>query len=100
MNLSINLSSCRSAITPEGETDTNQIDRTVAHLLFHRPIDFSGNLERAESPSSTKLGVSAEVEISKNSSCMIKSENATNYEAVQEEVMEVEASHKLETVDT
>ncbi|KAK1360456.1 hypothetical protein POM88_044930 [Heracleum sosnowskyi] len=50
----------RSAITLEAETDTNQIDRTVAHLLFHRPIEFSGNLETTESPSSTKLGIRAE----------------------------------------
>lgn len=83
----------RSAIMPEAETDTNQIDRTVAHLLFHRPIESSGNLEIAESPSSTKLGICAEVEISKNSSCMNTSEYASNCEAVQEEVTEVEASH-------
>lgn len=78
---------------PEAETDTNQIDRTVAHLLFHRPTESSGNLEIAESPSSTKLGICAEVEISKNSSCMNTSEYASNCEAVQEEVTEVEASH-------
>uniref|UniRef100_A0A2P2L5S0 Uncharacterized protein MANES_04G165400 n=1 Tax=Rhizophora mucronata TaxID=61149 RepID=A0A2P2L5S0_RHIMU len=27
---------------PEVETETNPIDRTVAHLLFHRPLDLSG----------------------------------------------------------
>lgn len=78
---------------PEAETDTNQIDRTVAHLLFHRPIEFSGILETAESPSSTKQGIYAEVEMLKNSSYMNTSEYASNCDAVQEEVTEVEASH-------
>ncbi|KAL9175439.1 hypothetical protein ABFS82_02G112200 [Erythranthe guttata] len=32
------------------ETDTNPIDRTVAHLLFHRPIELSGR--PAEAPQS------------------------------------------------
>ncbi|XP_063941088.1 protein LNK2 isoform X1 [Daucus carota subsp. sativus] len=45
----------RYARTPEGETDTNPIDRTVAHLLFHRPIELSENLETAESPRSAKM---------------------------------------------
>ncbi|KAL9259889.1 LNK2-like protein [Drosera capensis] len=27
--------------TPVAETETNHIDRVVAHLLFHRPLDFS-----------------------------------------------------------
>ncbi|XP_010999605.1 PREDICTED: uncharacterized protein LOC105107397 isoform X1 [Populus euphratica] len=41
---------------PEVETDTNPIDRTVAHLLFHRPVDFAGkHPETPESPVSTKL---------------------------------------------
>ncbi|KAF9688763.1 hypothetical protein SADUNF_Sadunf01G0021900 [Salix dunnii] len=38
---------------PEEETDTNPIDRTVAHLLFHRPVDFAG--KHPESPVSTKI---------------------------------------------
>ncbi|KAL6010037.1 hypothetical protein ACLOJK_000468 [Asimina triloba] len=29
----------RSTQLPDGETDTNRIDRTVAHLLFHRPSE-------------------------------------------------------------
>lgn len=33
---------------PDVETDTNPIDRTVAHLLFHRPLEFSGR--PAETP--------------------------------------------------
>lgn len=41
---------------PEVETDTNPIDRTVAHLLFHRPVDFAGkHPDTPESPVSTKL---------------------------------------------
>ncbi|KAL8098293.1 protein LNK2-like isoform X2 [Apium graveolens] len=88
-----NTASRSAAITPESETDTNQIDRTVAHLLFHRPSEFSGNLETTEAPSSAKLGIYAEVEMSKNSSCMNMSEYVSKCEAVQEEVTEVEASH-------
>lgn len=34
-----------SAISDE-ETDTNPIDRTVAHLLFHRPLELSGKLSK------------------------------------------------------
>ncbi|XP_057807826.1 protein LNK2 isoform X3 [Salvia miltiorrhiza] len=38
------------------ETDTNPIDRMVAHLLFHRPLDFSGKPSDApDSPLSPKL---------------------------------------------
>ena len=38
------------------ETETNPIDRTVAHLLFHRPLDFPGkHPEAPESPASTKF---------------------------------------------
>ncbi|KAI3448808.1 hypothetical protein Pfo_005473 [Paulownia fortunei] len=38
------------------ETDTNPIDRTVAHLLFHRPLEFSGKpAEMPESPVSANL---------------------------------------------
>lgn len=33
-----------SATTFEGETKTNPIDRVVAHLLFHRPPELSGEL--------------------------------------------------------
>ncbi|KAK1370486.1 hypothetical protein POM88_036578 [Heracleum sosnowskyi] len=45
----------RFAGKPEGETDTNPIDRTVAHLLFHRSIEFSENLKKVESPASAKI---------------------------------------------
>ncbi|PON60033.1 hypothetical protein PanWU01x14_155470 [Parasponia andersonii] len=35
---------------PNTETETNPIDRTVAHLLFYRPLEFSGKqLETSES---------------------------------------------------
>ncbi|XP_050154830.1 protein LNK2-like isoform X2 [Malus sylvestris] len=41
---------------PDLETETNPIDRTVAHLLFHRPLNSSGKKSDAsESPISTKL---------------------------------------------
>ncbi|CAK7336558.1 unnamed protein product, partial [Dovyalis caffra] len=41
---------------PEVETETNPIDRTVVHLLFHGPMDFSGkHRDTPESPVSTKL---------------------------------------------
>ncbi|XP_057455283.1 protein LNK2 isoform X2 [Lotus japonicus] len=49
-------SQSRHARKPDVETETNPIDRTVAHLLFHRPIDFTGNYsDKLESPSSTKV---------------------------------------------
>lgn len=38
------------------ETETNPIDRAVAHLLFHRPLESSGrHPETPESPASTKF---------------------------------------------
>lgn len=38
------------------ETETNLIDRTVAHLLFHRPLDLRGNHpDKQESHISTKM---------------------------------------------
>lgn len=41
---------------PDMETETNPIDRTVAHLLFHRPLEMSGeHSETPESPISAKL---------------------------------------------
>ncbi|XP_022746144.1 protein LNK2-like isoform X2 [Durio zibethinus] len=40
----------------DAETETNPIDRTVAHLLFHRPPELSGkHTETPESPASTKF---------------------------------------------
>ncbi|GMI80319.1 NIGHT LIGHT-INDUCIBLE AND CLOCK-REGULATED GENE 2 [Hibiscus trionum] len=40
----------------ETETETNPIDRTVAHLLFHRPLVLSRkHPQTPESPASTKL---------------------------------------------
>ncbi|XVF82010.1 hypothetical protein PTKIN_Ptkin16aG0008600 [Pterospermum kingtungense] len=40
----------------ETETETNPIDRTVAHLLFHRPLELSGkHSETPESPASAKF---------------------------------------------
>lgn len=41
---------------PDAETETNPIDRTVAHLLFHRPLELSGkHPETPESPASSKF---------------------------------------------
>ncbi|KAL8529189.1 hypothetical protein ACS0TY_006585 [Phlomoides rotata] len=41
---------------PDVETDTNPIDRAVAHLLFHRPVEFSEKpAETHESPLSASL---------------------------------------------
>jgi hypothetical protein len=41
---------------PEIETETNPIDRTVAHLLFHRPLELPGkHPDTPESPISSKL---------------------------------------------
>ncbi|KAE8669887.1 hypothetical protein F3Y22_tig00112215pilonHSYRG00222 [Hibiscus syriacus] len=38
------------------ETQTNPIDRTIAHLLFHRPLELSGkHPETPESPASIKF---------------------------------------------
>ncbi|KAL2337153.1 hypothetical protein Fmac_011599 [Flemingia macrophylla] len=46
----------RYARMPEVETETNPIDRTVAHLLFHRPMELSQNCsDKLESPISTKV---------------------------------------------
>lgn len=45
----------RFARMPDVETDTNPIDRTVAHLLFHRPLELSGKLPVLESPLPTNL---------------------------------------------
>uniref|UniRef100_A0A0A0KV34 Protein LNK2 n=1 Tax=Cucumis sativus TaxID=3659 RepID=A0A0A0KV34_CUCSA len=49
-------SHCRIAGVPDAETETNPIDRTVAHLLFHRPFELSQNyIDAPGSPISTKL---------------------------------------------
>ena len=38
------------------ETETNPIDRNVAHLLFHRPLELPGRHPKApESPFSSRL---------------------------------------------
>uniref|UniRef100_A0A1J3FAQ7 Protein LNK2 n=1 Tax=Noccaea caerulescens TaxID=107243 RepID=A0A1J3FAQ7_NOCCA len=48
----------RYAGMPDTETGTNPTDRTVAHLLFHRPFDMSAakHMEGPESPASSKMG--------------------------------------------
>ncbi|CAI9102808.1 OLC1v1001153C2 [Oldenlandia corymbosa var. corymbosa] len=50
--------------TSEVETETNPIDRTVAHLLFHKPPEFSGkSFEIPEVPLSVKLKASGSTSI-------------------------------------
>ncbi|XP_059430332.1 protein LNK2 [Corylus avellana] len=51
------INSCnRYSGMPEIETETNPIDRTVAHLLFHRPLESPGkHPDTPESPISAKL---------------------------------------------
>lgn len=45
----------RYAKMPDVETETNSIDRTVARLLFHRPVELTGNYsDKLESHISTK----------------------------------------------
>ncbi|CDP20199.1 unnamed protein product [Coffea canephora] len=40
----------------EAETETNPIDRTVAHLLFHRPLELTGKIVETPEPNlSAKL---------------------------------------------
>ncbi|KAL1212528.1 Protein LNK2 [Cardamine amara subsp. amara] len=48
----------RYAGMPDSETVTNPTDRTVAHLLFHRPFEMSAakHMEGPESPASSKMG--------------------------------------------
>ncbi|KAL2971894.1 hypothetical protein AAZX31_15G223600 [Glycine max] len=46
----------RYARIADVETKTNPIDRTVAHLLFHRPLELTGNYpDKLESPISAKI---------------------------------------------
>lgn len=46
----------RIAGVPDAETETNPIDRTVAHLLFHRPFELTQNyVDAPGSPISPKL---------------------------------------------
>lgn len=43
----------------EAETDTNPIDRIVAHLLFHRPCSTVATLAKEEIASSTLMSLEA-----------------------------------------
>ncbi|KHN21307.1 hypothetical protein glysoja_024807 [Glycine soja] len=50
------ISQNRYARMPDVETETNPIDRTVAHLLFHRPMELTQNYsDKLELPISTKV---------------------------------------------
>lgn len=62
---------------PDTERVTNPTDRTVAHLLFHRPFDMlaAKHMEGPESPASSKIGTEAKVNFPKCStreSCINK----------------------------
>lgn len=46
---------CSFTRIPDVETETNRIDRAVAHLLFHRPELSGKHSQTPESPSLTKL---------------------------------------------
>ncbi|PIN23488.1 hypothetical protein CDL12_03791 [Handroanthus impetiginosus] len=48
---------------PDVEAETNPIDRTVAHLLFYRPLEFSGKpAEMPESPISANISYEREAD--------------------------------------
>lgn len=44
---------------PDSERVTNPTDRTLAHLLFHRPFDMlaAKHMKGPESPASSKIGI-------------------------------------------
>ena len=49
---------CRFARIPDVETQTNPIDRSIAHLLFHRPPESSvKHPETPDSPVSSQLSL-------------------------------------------
>lgn len=89
---------------PDVETDTNPIDRMVAHLLFRRPLEFSGKpsdapdsplspntaFEKRENPSEI---IFSEGNQSKNCPAFITSENASNTENTDGVQVKVEASN-------
>ncbi|PSS24328.1 hypothetical protein CEY00_Acc09250 [Actinidia chinensis var. chinensis] len=111
--------SSHSRVTPipDVETQTNPIDRAVAHLLFHRSFESSGkHPETPESPASTKLPLQcsprgfvpdnyrSEQKVSyhdphsvaegdqSRSPCIDTSENASNNEESDGGGMEIDAS--------
>lgn len=61
---------CRLSRTPDVETETNPIDRTVAHLLFHQPLEQPKSpvkdSEKLGSPGFTNLVGEPEIEGTKN----------------------------------
>lgn len=89
---------------PDVETDTNPIDRMVAHLLFHRPLEFSGKpsdapsspvspsaaFEETENPSEM---IFSEGEQSKNSPAFVTSENVPSAENTDGVQVKVETSN-------
>jgi len=50
----------KRSLVKEAETDTNPIDRIVAHLLFHRPCSTVATLAKEEIASSTLMSLEAD----------------------------------------
>ncbi|XP_020533899.1 protein LNK2 isoform X2 [Jatropha curcas] len=105
----------RNSKIPEAETETNPLDRTVAHLLFQRPLELSGkHPDTPDSPASSMLpseqkalgiakpsmGCLPEIVKSrkiyphqcKSSVCIDNTDNASNNGSADAGVEEIEAS--------
>lgn len=69
---------------PDTEAVTNPTDRTVAHLLFHRPFDMSTakHMEGPESPASSKMGTEEKRSFPK---CSIRESRLNKQKAQDEE---------------
>ena len=64
---------------PDVETETNPIDRTVAHLLFHRPMELTQNYsDKLESPISTKCESKAANPLNFPVSCLPDEDSKNN----------------------
>ena len=86
---------------PDAETETNPIDRTVAHLLFHRPLGTGFSPENCPSKQTYKSHqhgpkipcvFADEGDRSKTSPCVDASEDTSNTEAADGGAMEVQVS--------
>ncbi|KAG5049240.1 hypothetical protein JHK85_010343 [Glycine max] len=73
------ISQNRYARMPDVETETNPIDRTVAHLLFHRPMELTQNYsDKLESPISTKCESKAANPLNFPVSCLPDEDSKNN----------------------
>ncbi|CAE6076256.1 unnamed protein product [Arabidopsis arenosa] len=74
----------RYAGMPDTEAVTNPTDRTVAHLLFHRPFDMlaAKSMEGPESPASSKMGTGEKGNFPK---CIIRETHLNKQKAQKEE---------------